>query len=53
MDGLDLVNELNDLCAKLSVSGKQMMKYGNELAEAEKNYKIKPNRNSRVEKNKN
>lgn len=41
MDGYDLVNELNDLCAKLSVSGRQMMKYGNELAEAERDYKIK------------
>ena len=41
MDGYDLVNELNDLCAKLSVSGKLLAKHGNELAEAEKNYKIK------------
>ena len=41
MDGLDLVNELNDLCAKLTVSGRQMMKYGNALAEAERNYKVK------------
>ena len=41
VDGLDLVNELNDLCAKLSVSGRQMMKYGNALAEAERNYKVK------------
>lgn len=40
MDGLDLMNELNDLCNKLSVSGRQMQKYGNELAEAERNYKI-------------
>lgn len=40
MDGLDLVNELNELCNKLSISGKQMQKYGNELAEAERNYKI-------------
>lgn len=40
IDGVDLVNELNELCNKLTVSGKQMQKYGNELAEAEKNYKI-------------
>ena len=26
IDGYDLVNELNDLCNKLSVSGRQMMK---------------------------
>ena len=41
VEGYDLVNELNDLCAKLSVSGRQMQKYGTELAEAERNYKIK------------
>lgn len=41
METYDLINELNDLCAKLSVSGKQLAKYGNEKAEAEKNYKIK------------
>lgn len=40
MDGYDLVNELNDLCNKLSVSGKQMARYGRELAEAERDYKI-------------
>ena len=40
MDGIDLMNELNDLCNKLSVSGRQMQKYGNELAEAERDYKI-------------
>lgn len=40
MDGLDLMNELNDLCAKLTVSGRQMQKFGNELAEAERDYKI-------------
>jgi len=40
MDGYDLVNELNDLCAKLSISGRQMQKFGNELAEAERDYKI-------------
>ena len=41
MENYDLVNELNDLCNKLTVSGKQMMKYGNALAEAERDYKIK------------
>lgn len=40
MDGVDMINELNDLCTKLTVSGKQMMKYGNALAEAERDYKI-------------
>lgn len=40
MDGYDLVNELNDLCNKLSVSGKQMARYGRELAEAERDYKV-------------
>ena len=41
MDGYDLVSELNDLRAKLSVSGKSMERYGKELAEAERDYKIK------------
>ena len=41
MDNYDLINEMNELCSKLSVSGRQMAKYGNELAEAERNYKIK------------
>lgn len=40
MDGLELVNEMNDLCNKLTISGRQMQKYGNELAEAERDYKI-------------
>lgn len=40
MDGVDLWNELNDLCTKLSISGKQMQKYGLEKAEAERDYKI-------------
>ncbi len=40
MEGYDLVNEINDLCQKLTVAGKQMMKYGNALAEAERDYKI-------------
>lgn len=41
MENYDLVNELNDLCTKLTVSGRQMMKYGNALAEAERDYKVK------------
>ena len=40
MNDYELVNELNDLCAKLTVSGRQMAKYGRELAEAERDYKI-------------
>ncbi len=40
MDGVDMINELNDLCNKLTHSGRQLMKYGNELAEAERDYKI-------------
>lgn len=40
MENYDLVNELNDLCNKLTVSGRQMQKYGNELAEAERDYKV-------------
>lgn len=40
MDGYELVNELNDLCNKLTISGRQMAKYGRELAEAERDYKI-------------
>ena len=40
MDGIDLMNELNDLCNKLTISGKQMARYGKELAEAERDYKI-------------
>ena len=40
MDGIDLWNELNDLCNKLTVSGHQMKKYGLEKAEAEHDYKI-------------
>lgn len=37
---LDLMNELNDLSLKLSLSGKQLERYGRELAEAERDYKI-------------
>ena len=40
MEQYDLINEMNDLCAKLTISGRQMQKYGNELAEAEREYKI-------------
>ena len=40
MDGLDLVNEINELSNKLTASGRQMQKYGMELAEAERDYKI-------------
>ena len=40
METYDLINEMNDLCNKLTVSGRQMAKYGRELAEAERNYKI-------------
>ena len=36
----DLINELNSLSNKLSVSGKQMERYGRELAAAERDYKI-------------
>lgn len=39
-NGYDLINEMNDLCNKLTIAGKQMAKYGKEFAEAEKNYKI-------------
>lgn len=40
METYDLINEMNDLCNKLTVSGKQMAKYGREFAEAERDYKI-------------
>ena len=36
----DLINELNDLSVKLSLSGEQFKRYGRERAEAEKEYKI-------------
>lgn len=36
----DLIRELDDLCYKLTVSGSKMKRYGLELAEAEKDYKI-------------
>ena len=37
---MDLLNELNLLCQKLSQAIKLMSQYGKELAEAEKEYKI-------------
>ena len=37
---MDLFNELNELCKKLSHSIKLMAKYGIERAEAERDYKI-------------
>lgn len=40
MNEYDLINELNNLCNKLTHSGSQMARYGKELAEAEKDYKI-------------
>lgn len=40
MEQYDLINELNSLCEKLTVSGKQLAKYGNEKAHAEYEYKI-------------
>lgn len=40
MNEYELINELNDMCAKLTVSGRQLAKYGRERAEAERDYKI-------------
>lgn len=37
---MDLFNDLQDLTKKLDVSIKQLAKYGKELAEAERDYKI-------------
>ena len=37
---LDLINEMNDLCLRLSHSGEQLKRYGKELAQAEHDYKI-------------
>lgn len=37
---IDLLNELNELSINLSKSGEQMKRYGKELAEAERDYKI-------------
>ena len=40
MNEYDLINELNDLSNKLTVSGRQLAKYGDEKAEKERDYKI-------------
>lgn len=40
MEQYDLINDINALCAKLSIAGQQMQRYGKELAEAEREYKI-------------
>lgn len=40
MDGYDLIQELYELCDKLTVSGEQMKRYGREKAQAEYDYKI-------------
>ena len=37
---MDLENQVNDLCNKLTQSIKILAKYGKELAEAERDYKI-------------
>lgn len=37
---MEELNNLNDLCLKLTQAIKLMARYGKELAEAEKNYKI-------------
>ena len=37
---LDLINEMNDLSAKLSATGEQLQRYGRAYAEAERDYKI-------------
>jgi len=36
----DLINEMNNLCNKLTVAGQQMKTYGREFAAAERDYKI-------------
>ena len=40
MDGYDLIQELYELCDKLSVSGEQMKRYGKEKAQTEHDYKV-------------
>lgn len=37
---IDLLNELNELSINLTKSGEQLKRYGKELAEAERDYKI-------------
>ena len=39
-DGYDLLNQMNELCEKLTIAGRQMKKYGLEKAEKERDYKI-------------
>ena len=36
----ELINELNELCNKLTVTGRQLSKYGKDKAIAEHDYKI-------------
>ena len=40
VDEIELVNDLNALCEKLTVAGSKLAKYGNEKAQAERDYKI-------------
>ena len=40
MNEYELINELNELCNKLTVTGRQLAKYGKEKAIAEHDYKI-------------
>lgn len=40
MNEYELINECNELCEKLTVTGRQLAKYGKEKAIAEYNYKI-------------
>lgn len=40
MNEYELINECNELCEKLTVTGRQLAKYGKEKALAEYNYKI-------------
>lgn len=41
---IDLINEINDLCAKLTYSGEQLRRYGKEKAQTECDYKIALNK---------
>ena len=40
MNEYELINELNELCNKLTITGDQMKRYGKEKAQAEHDYKI-------------
>lgn len=40
MNEYDLINELNELCNKLTATGKQLAKYGRAKAQTEHDYKI-------------